>query len=290
MHIQSLTPEASLASLRSAASGLTQGEASRRLAEFGANRLEAVAGEPVLVRFAREFTHFFALLLWLGAGLAFVADAFDPGQGMNRLGLAIIGVIVVNGSFSFWQEYRAERAIAELRALLPQRVTVWRDGVQTEVLASALVPGDVIVLAEGARVPADCRLVEAPATESRLILSGLVGDHRHTAEAIARQIGLIKRADAGKQPSERLLNSETCRTTNSHNSARAVKHGISKDRYPEANWRSACWNQGQHRILASPRDPAWVSLHRVEAWVPASPIFRTWRVIWTKVPVIKRPG
>lgn len=161
LHIQSLTPEASLASLRSGASGLTQGEASRRLAEFGANRIEEVAGEHVLVRFAREFTHFFALLLWLGAGLAFVADAFDPGQGMNRLGFAIVGVIVVNGSFSFWQEYRAERAIAELRALLPQRVTVWRDGVPTEVLASALVPGDVIGLAEGARVPADCRLIEA---------------------------------------------------------------------------------------------------------------------------------
>ena len=161
LHIQSLTAEASLASLRSAASGLAQGEASRRLAEFGANRIEEVVGEPVLVRLAREFTHFFALLLWLGAGLAFVADAFDPGQGMNRLGLAILGVIVVNGSFSFWQEYRAERAVAELRALLPPRVTVWRDGVPTEVLASALVPGDVIALAEGARVPADCRLIEA---------------------------------------------------------------------------------------------------------------------------------
>ena len=161
MHIQSLTAAQSLASLHSAATGLTAAEARRRLAEFGPNRVEEVARERLLLRFAREFTHFFAVILWLGAALAFLAEYFDPGQGMVRLGVAIVGVILVNGVFSFWQAYRAERAIAALRRLLPQQVRAFRDGVLVELPASELVPGDVVLLEEGGFVPADCRLVEA---------------------------------------------------------------------------------------------------------------------------------
>ena len=161
MHNQSLTAEQSLASLHTSAQGLTSAEAQRRLAEFGPNHVEEVQRESLLLRFAREFTHFFAIILWLGAALAFLAEYFDPGQGMVRLGVAIVGVILINGIFSFWQEYRAERAIAALRQLLPQQVMVSRDGEIVELLASDLVPGDIVLLEEGDLVPADCRLVEA---------------------------------------------------------------------------------------------------------------------------------
>ncbi|MGB9130645.1 MAG: cation-transporting P-type ATPase, partial [Thiobacillus sp.] len=161
MHIQSLTAEQSLASLHTSADGLTAPEARRRLAEFGPNHVEEVAREPLLLRFAREFTHFFALILWVGAVLAFFAEAFDPGQGMARLGVAIVVVILINGVFSFGQEYRAERAVAALRQLLPQQVMVSRDGEIAERLASELVPGDIVLLEEGNFVPADCRLIEA---------------------------------------------------------------------------------------------------------------------------------
>lgn len=161
MHIQSLTAEQVLASLRTSAAGLTATEARRRLAEFGPNHLEEVAREPLPLRFAREFTHFFALVLWVAAALAFFAEAFDPGQGMARLGIAIVGVILVNGVFSFWQEYRAEQAVAALRQLLPQRVMALRDGQTVELLAGELVPGDIVLLDEGDNVPADCRLIEA---------------------------------------------------------------------------------------------------------------------------------
>ena len=161
MHIQSLTAEQSLASLHTSSTGLTSVEALRRLAEFGPNHVEEMEREPLLLRLAREFTHFFALILWFGAALAFLAEAFDPGQGMVRLGVAIVGVILINGVFSFWQEYKAERAVAALRQLLPQQVMVSRDGENLEILASDLVPGDVVVLEEGGFVPADCRLIEA---------------------------------------------------------------------------------------------------------------------------------
>ena len=76
-------------------------------------------------------------------------------QGMAELGVAIIGVIVVNGVFSFWQAYRAEKALEALRRLLPQRVKVRRDGRLDEIDAAGLVPGDVVSLAEGDKVPAD---------------------------------------------------------------------------------------------------------------------------------------
>ena len=88
MHIQSLTAAQSLASLHTSAAGLTASEAQRRLAEFGPNHVEELGRESLLLRFAREFTHFFAIILWLGAALAFLAEHFDPGQ-ILELGTAL---------------------------------------------------------------------------------------------------------------------------------------------------------------------------------------------------------
>jgi calcium-translocating P-type ATPase len=161
MRITTLSPDEVLASLNSRPGGLTAAEARRRLVEFGPNHLEEVARVNLPLRLAHEFTHFFAIILWLAAALCFVAEAYDPGQGMAQLGWAIVGVILINGGFSFWQEYRAERAILALRELLPQRVAVARDGTVQQVPAAELVPGDVIVVEEGESVPADCRVIEA---------------------------------------------------------------------------------------------------------------------------------
>jgi len=161
VHIHGLSAEQALASLKTTAAGLASAEAARRLAEFGPNHVEEVAREHLLIGFAREFTHFFAIILWIGAALAFLAEYFDPGQGMGRLGVAIVGVIIVNGIFSFWQEYKAEQAVEALRQLLPQKVQVLRGGEIIELLASELVPGDIVLLEEGNFVPADCRLIEA---------------------------------------------------------------------------------------------------------------------------------
>jgi sodium/potassium-transporting ATPase subunit alpha len=161
MHIHGLDARQALTSLKTTATGLDAAEAARRLAEFGPNHVEEVPREHLLLAFAREFTHFFAIILWIGAVLAFVAEQFDPGQGMGRLGIAIVGVILVNGIFSFWQEYKAEQAVAALRQLLPQKVQVRRGGAIVEMLATGLVPGDILLLEEGNFVAADCRLIEA---------------------------------------------------------------------------------------------------------------------------------
>src|SRR5688572_12779751 len=128
MLIHQLPLDAALSTLRSATAGLSQADAANRRLEFGRNRIERLRGISLPRRFAAQFTHFFAALLWVAAVLALVADVQMPGQGMATLAAAIVGVIVVNGAFSFWQEYRAEETMAALQRLLPQQVRVRRDG------------------------------------------------------------------------------------------------------------------------------------------------------------------
>jgi calcium-translocating P-type ATPase len=161
MNIHHLSADEALASLHSGTTGLAHSEATRRLLEFGSNQVEALPLEPLWLKFIKGFTHFFALLLWVAAALAFVAEWQAPGQGMAMLGYAILGVILINGQFSFWQEYRAESALSALLKLLPRQVKVIRGGSVDQIEASLLVPGDVILLQEGDNVPADCRVIEA---------------------------------------------------------------------------------------------------------------------------------
>ncbi len=160
-HISTLPVEAALASLNTCRQGLQASEAARRLDHFGLNRVEAVEQTPLWLQFLREFTNFFALILWLAAGLAFFAETSNPGEGMLELGIAIAGVIVINGTFSFWQTCRTERALAALRELLPQQARLLRDGAEITLQAEKLVPGDLLLLGEGDKVPADCRIIEA---------------------------------------------------------------------------------------------------------------------------------
>lgn len=181
MSIANLSVDAALSSLGSRASGLNSDELAQRLTKFGPNQVESTARDPLWLLLAREFSHFFALILWLAAGLAFIANHFDPGQGMFQLGLAIVGVILINGGFSFWQAYRAEQALSALQQLLPQQVEVKRDGRTLTVAASALVPGDILMLAEGSKVPADCRVIESWGL--RINLSTLTGESHPKARS-----------------------------------------------------------------------------------------------------------
>jgi magnesium-transporting ATPase (P-type) len=140
--------------LESGSSGLSAREAAARLAHDGPNRLPAVRRPSGLQRFAHQLLHFFALMLWVAAGLAFVA-------GLPALGIAIVAVVVVNAAFAFVQESRADRAAERLRGLLPQRVTVRRDGRPVRVDAGEVVVGDVLALESGDRVPADAAVTGA---------------------------------------------------------------------------------------------------------------------------------
>jgi len=146
-----LPQEQVLPALRTTALGLEEEEARRRLERYGANRLPALRRRPLGLRLLDQMLHFMALLLWLAGGLAFVA-------GTPQLGWAIWAVVLINGLFSFLQEFQAERTLAALGRSLPQQVQVWRDGSLVFRPAEALVAGDRLLLEEGDRVPADCRL------------------------------------------------------------------------------------------------------------------------------------
>ena len=172
------------AMLKSSALGLSRSEARLRLERMGPNQLEKVASRPMALRLLGEFTHFFALILWLAAALAFFAESRE--QGMNTLGYAILGVILVNGLFSFIQEYRAEKALEALKRLLPHHATALRDGTEVRLMAADLVPGDVVLLSEGDDVPADCRLIEAYGV--KVNVANLTGESRPEAKAAIRDV------------------------------------------------------------------------------------------------------
>src|SRR5512134_456216 len=161
MLIHQLPLDAALSTLRSTSAGLSPADAADRRLEFGPNRIERLSSVSLPRRFAAQFMHFFAALLWVAAVLALVADFQMPGQGMATLATAIVGVIVVNGVFSFWQEYRAEETMAALQRLLPHQVRALRDGAVVVIPSDDVVPGDVILLSAGDDVPADCRVLEA---------------------------------------------------------------------------------------------------------------------------------
>jgi sodium/potassium-transporting ATPase subunit alpha len=140
--------------------GLSESQVSERLAEVGLNVLEEARRLVWVENLARQFTNFFTILLDISAAICFLAHYIQPGEGMNILGWALLGVSILNALFSFVQEYRAEKAMEELRKFLPQQVNVLRDDKEQTILAEQLVPGDVVMLGEGDKAPADARLVE----------------------------------------------------------------------------------------------------------------------------------
>jgi sodium/potassium-transporting ATPase subunit alpha len=149
-----------LTSLDSGATGLSPEEAGRRLQEYGPNRLQAKKRFPVLRSFFKQFTHFLAVLLWIAAALSFVTEYLQPGGGTLPIGWVLIGVIVVNALFSFLQEFKADRAMQTLQQLLPAAAWVIRAGQRCQVPRTELVPGDIVLLQEGQKVPADARLLD----------------------------------------------------------------------------------------------------------------------------------
>jgi len=145
--------------LRTRLDGLEPEEVRERLLEFGPNVLRTSQTFSWPRSLLRQFTNFFTVLLNVSAGICFVAHVVRPGEGMQVLGFALFGVSALNAAFSFAQEYRAEKAMEALRAFLPPKVTVRRHGSEQTLLAEELAPGDVLLLAEGDRVPADARIV-----------------------------------------------------------------------------------------------------------------------------------
>jgi calcium-translocating P-type ATPase len=177
-----------LAHLGTRPEGLSSREAQRRLAQYGPNQITRAAGPAWWRELARQLAHPLALLLWLAAALAALS-------GSGTLAVAIVAVIVLNAALAYAQELQAERATEALRELLPVRTRVRRDGVEMEVAAGELVPGDVVLLAEGDRLSADARLTNGSLEMSMAPLTGESQPVVRSASAIERAPSVLESED-----------------------------------------------------------------------------------------------
>lgn len=140
--------------------GLSMKDAEERIHKYGENILVTKQKVLPIVRFLKQFTNFFAILLMVGAGLAFYADTLSPGDGNIYICIALIVVVFLNATFTFIQEYQSEKIMESFKKMLPSEVDVLRDKKRIKLEASKLVPGDIIFLEEGVKVPADARIIE----------------------------------------------------------------------------------------------------------------------------------
>jgi Ca2+-transporting ATPase len=154
-----LTREAALDALAcDPAHGLSDAEAATRLARFGENRLLEAAPRPLWLKFLDQFKNFLVIVLLFAAALAWaIGDLKDA--------VVILVVVLFNAALGFYQEHRAERTLAALKNMLAAGARVRRDGRVIELDAARLVPGDIVLLEAGDRIPADGRLLGAHALE-----------------------------------------------------------------------------------------------------------------------------
>ncbi len=165
----------------SSRAGLTSEEAAQRQAREGKNLIESGKKRSPILAFLSNFTHLMAILLWVAGIIAFVA-------GMPELGCAVWLVNIINGVFSFWQEHRASQATEALKKMLPAYTTVIRDGHEQKILAEDLVPGDVMLLAEGDKISADARVIASSDLQvNQSTLNGESTPSRKVADAVLEE-------------------------------------------------------------------------------------------------------
>ncbi|MGZ8794520.1 MAG: HAD-IC family P-type ATPase, partial [Gaiellaceae bacterium] len=176
--------------------GLSSAEATRLLGEHGPNELRRSGGLRWPGQLARQIVHPLAVLLWVASGLAWIA-------GTPVLAAAIAAVVIVNAAFAFVQERQAERAIEALSEYLPDRAEVIRDGVRVMVDVREIVPGDLLVVTEGERIPADAHLVEGAV---EVDMSALTGE----SVAVSRRAGSSSGDTFALEAFDLLFSGTTC--------------------------------------------------------------------------------
>ena len=143
-----------LGHLNTTRSGLTSEEASRRLEHYGPNALQEAGQVTRWAILTRQFKNVFVVILLIATVVSVIL-----GQAIE--GVTIAAIVLLAVGLGFVQEYRAERVIAALRRLTAPVSRVLRDGVETEAPARSLVPGDIVRLQAGDRIPADGRLLQS---------------------------------------------------------------------------------------------------------------------------------
>uniref|UniRef100_A0A5K3F439 Calcium-transporting ATPase n=1 Tax=Mesocestoides corti TaxID=53468 RepID=A0A5K3F439_MESCO len=153
--------------------GLSATEASRRLTEVGPNEFKADHQDPLWLKYIKQFMEPMICLLILSAIVSVLMGQFDDAISISTAVLVVVTV-------GFIQGYRSEKAIESLKKLMPPKCNCLRDGRLQTILAFDLVPGDIVYLSIGDRVPADLRIVEA--SDLRIDESNLTGETKAVAK------------------------------------------------------------------------------------------------------------
>lgn len=143
-----------LKELNSTTNGISSENAAERVQKYGKNELPQKPPESVFLIFFRQINNPLIYVLMASALLAILMGEFTDG-------MVVAGVVLVNAIIGFFQEYRSSREIAALKQMVPEKAVVLRDGVPFTIDASNVVPGDIVLLQAGDKIPADMRLFEA---------------------------------------------------------------------------------------------------------------------------------
>ena len=147
--------------------GLTDAQAKENLEKFGLNQLTPPPTTPEWVKFCQNLFSGFAMLLWIGAILCYIAygiqaSAFEePPDDNLYLGIVLTAVVVVTGVFSYYQESKSSKIMESFKNLVPQYALVRRNGEKITIKAEEIVIGDIVEVKFGDRIPADIRILES---------------------------------------------------------------------------------------------------------------------------------
>jgi len=175
------TEEEIYAMLGSSPDGLSEENVAEKLSKFGKNVLPQKKGKPVILVFLSNFVSLMAILLWIGGIFALLS-------GTPELGIAIWLVNVINGVFSFMQEFRASKATEALKKMLPSNARVIRGGQEQQIPAEDLVPGDIMLIEEGDKISADARLIASSDLQvNQSTLTGESNPVRRASDPVLRE-------------------------------------------------------------------------------------------------------
>ncbi|XP_045626279.1 sodium/potassium-transporting ATPase subunit alpha [Procambarus clarkii] len=147
--------------------GLSKAEARRRTERDGPNTLTPLQQTPEWIKFCHHLFFGFALLLWMGAILCFIgysieaSSSEEPNNDNLYLGLALMGVVIVSGIFSYYQEAKSSAIMESFKKMVPQCAIVIREGEKHNLQADAICIGDIVEVKFGDRIPADIRVIES---------------------------------------------------------------------------------------------------------------------------------
>src|SRR5688572_4414899 len=145
-----------------AASGLSMSEAQRRLQQYGPNRLKSAPETPWWKRLLEQFENFLVIILLVAVVISVIEWVLqDPREtALPYEAIVIMAIVILNAMLGFIQESRAEKSVRALMALAAPETTVVRDGDRQRVATHDIVPGDIVMIEAGDKIPADSRLVE----------------------------------------------------------------------------------------------------------------------------------